>query len=949
MNLRLEVLPTLAGLFAACVAASGVVQAQPAAHWAFVPPARPEPPTAGGDWATNDIDRFIAARLGAVSPAPPAPPELLIRRLSLDLTGLPPMVSEVAAFAGDRGPSAYHALVARLLASPAYGEQMALRWLDLARYGDTHGFHVDSGREMWLWRDWVVHAFNSNMPFDRFTVEQLAGDLLPDADESQRVASGFNRNHMINVEGGADPAEYATRYVVDRVNTTTATWLGLTVGCAECHDHKYDPISQREYYSLYALFNNVPENGLDGYAGNAAPMLKVPSPAARAALLTNQAEVVRALQAVDQRAAELDAAQAEWERALRAGGLAADVVVGLVARFPLDGDEAGEIRDAANAARLGKVIGSQIPRFVAGRVGAALRLDGTGTHVRAAADGVAFQRDQAFTVSAYVDPAAGGVVVGRWLEGSERGWSLRVRHGEVSLQLAHRGPEQAARVLAKRELYPGWNHVAATYDGRGTAAGMTLYVNGRPVEATVDRDALGDTIENGQPLRIGGSETEGGFDGSLDEVRIYDRVLTKAEVERVALRAVLDVLTQVGPRPEAAATLVREYFRRHVSPVSRALYEALKPRQAELLAQFEAVPTTMVMAEAAQPRPTHVLVRGDYRRPGERVEPGVPAVLPALRATGRPDRLAFARWLVDGQNPLVARVFVNRLWEQFFGVGLVATSADFGTRGERPSHPDLLDWLAHEFVASGWDIRHMVTLIVSSSTYRQASLGRGSAADPDLRLLSGMRRVRLWAETVRDNALAIGGILDRRVGGPGVRPLQPPGLWEEVAFGAGYSAQEYVPSPVADRYRRGLYVYVKRSAPYASFRAFDVPTREICTIHRDATTTPAQALVLLNDPVYIEAARALATRMLEAGSTDARRLEYGFRRCVARVPTPREMEVLGAALAKARVRYRAEPAAAQALLAVGDVPAPAGDVSEIAAWATVASVLLNKSETITRP
>ncbi len=930
---------------------AGGVSAQRAAHWAFVAPTRPLPPSAGEGWARNDIDRFVAARQRAagVAPSPPADPALLIRRACLDLVGVPPTVGEVDAFVAAADDRAYGDLVQRLINQPGYGEQMALRWLDLARYGDTHGFHVDSGREMWHWRDWVVAAFQRNMRFDRFTIEQLAGDLLPDAGVGQLVASGFNRNHMINVEGGADPAEYAVRYVTDRVNTTSATWLGLTVGCAECHDHKYDPISQREYYALYALFNNVPEKGLDGHTGNAAPTLEVPSEELRARLLAEQRAILAAFAAVDAMGPQLDAAQREWESSLLAGGDGTDVRDGLAAWFALDDVTADQVADLARPGRFAAVIGSQPVQAVAGRIGGALQFDGRGTHLRAPASGAAFERDQPFTLAAFVDPRAGGVVVGRWLEGSSRGWALTVAHGEVSLQLSHRGPRDAARIIAKGELAPGFNHVAATHDGSGKAAGMALYVNGHRVAATVEADALSGAIENDQPLRIGGHDTEGGFDGVLDDVRVYDRLLSGSEIGRVGLRFVVEILRQPGPRTAAQAAAVRDHFRRHVSPLSREAYAAIRPRQAELMAQVRAIPTTMVMRELPAPRPTHLLIRGDYRRPGEVVAPGVPAVLPPLPVGATPDRLAFARWLVAGTNPLTARVFVNRLWEKFFGVGLVRTSADFGTRGEAPSHPELLDWLADEFVRSGWDVAHMVTLIVTSATYRQASVGVGPAADQDLRLLSGIRRVRLWAETVRDNALAIGGILDRRVGGPGVRPVQPDGLWEEVAYGAGYSAQTYEVSPVADRYRRGLYVYVKRSAPYASMRAFDVPTREVCTVHRDATTTPAQALVLLNDPVFVEAARALAARMLETARDDDARLAHGFRRCVARPPNASELEILRETLRRARQRYRADRLAARALLGVGDVPVPAGDPAEVAAFATVASVLLNKSETITRP
>jgi len=772
-------------------------------HWAFRAPIRPIVPELADDvWSLNPVDRFVLARMRAAGavPAPVADRRTLIRRLSLDLLGLPPSTEAVEAFAADAAPDAYEHLVDTLLASPHYGERMALGWLDLARYGDTHGYHIDGQRDMWAWRDWVVDAFNRDLPFDQFTVDQLAGDLLPEPTLSQLVATGFNRNHMINMEGGADPDEYAVRYVVDRVGTTAETWLGLTVGCAECHDHKFDPITQREFYQLYALFANVPENGLDGYSGNAAPLIKVPSDAQREEAVARQAEIARRLRELDDPAKGLDHRQAEWEAELSARHVDGDVRDGLLAAFPLDGDQGGDVENVADAHARGQIVGSQIVHFVEGRLGRALRLDGTGTHVRVTATDPAVAGSRGFSVAAFVDPGLGGAVAGCWQEGVDRGWSLLVRNREVSLVLSHRLHDAAAEATVRGALYPGWNHVAATYDGSGRAAGITLYVNGQRVAPTAVRDELRDGFAVDQPLRIGGNETENGFEGALDDVRVYGRVLTPAEAGRLALQPVLAVLALPGSsRTAAARSLVQDHFRRHVCPESRAVFEAVRPLQAELEKLIDAVPTTMVMTELPLPRVTHVRVRGDYRRLGAAVQPAVPAVLPPLPADAKRNRLTFARWLVDNRNPLTARVFVNRVFAQLLGVGIVPTLDDFGTRGEPPTHPELLDWLADEFVRTGWHVKRLVRLLVTSATYRQA----GGPADAEPGDLVGMRRLRLPAELIRDNALAIAGILDLRIGGPGVRPLQPPGLWEEVSYGAGYSAQTYVPSPVEDRYRRG--------------------------------------------------------------------------------------------------------------------------------------------------
>ncbi len=677
-------------------------------HWAFVPPQRPPLPrithSAG---ARNGIDYFIRARLEreGMKPAAEADRTTLIRRVTLDLTGLPPTPAEVDAFLNDADPAAYEKVVDRLLASPHFGERMALDWLDAARFADTHGYHIDAGRDMTRWRDWVIRAFNRNMPFDQFTIEQLAGDLLPQATLEQKIASGFNRNHMINFEGGAIPEEYHTAYIVDRVNTTGMVWLGLTINCAQCHDHKYDPITQKDYYQLFAFFNNVPEQGLDGSKGNAAPVLPIPSPA--------QKQLLEHLQA------------------------------------------------------------------------------------------------------------------------------------------------------AIRDLEP----------------------------------------------RVGSFKP--------------------------------------------------------TDPEAKPLQDRLKKLKEELAALEKQIPTTMVMQEMPRPRDTFMLVRGQYDKKGEKVAANVPSFLPPLPAHSPPNRLGLARWLVSPNQPLTARVIVNRYWQMCFGTGLVKTAEDFGSQGELPSHPELLDWLAVEFMnpsaapaGSGsktpWDIKALVRLLVTSAAYRQASAVSPAAfaKDPENRLLARGPRHRLQAEFIRDQALAISGLLNREIGGKSVFPYQPAGLWEELmsrADGKNWSAQTYAQDHGTDLYRRTMYTFWKRTCPPPTLATFDAPDRETCTVRRARTNTPLQALVLMNDPTYVEASRKMAERLMTEASTTPERIILAFRLATARKPTEREIGVLRRVFETQLAEYRKDPKRAVKLLAVGEAKRNEKlDSTELAAWTIVASVILNLDETVTK-
>jgi hypothetical protein len=923
----------------------------------------------GKQWPRTAIDHFVLARLEqeGLKPSPQADKRTLIRRASLDLTGLPPTPEEVEAFVRDNSPEAYEKVVDRLLRSPHYGERMAIQWLDLARYADTHGYHIDSYRQMWRWREWVIDAFNRNQPFDQFVLWQLAGDLLPNPTREQRIATGFNRNHMINFEGGAIPEEYHVEYVVDRIETTATVFMGMTMGCARCHDHKYDPIKQQEFYRFFAFFNNVSEKGLDGMRGNAMPVMALPSSEQEARL----ADLTNAIAAKQDALPdfELGKLQLQWEETALSTVLAPPAD-GLLAHYELDGhfqDTSGNYRHAAVN---GKV------SYMDGRVGqAAVFSDETRGVDLGPAGG--FDRGDAFSFAFWLRATGRNesALIRKADPGNNsRGYALildevipfpeELRRGyHLRFRMAHSWPEDALEIQTKERLIQSdWYHVALTYDGSGKAAGVRLWIDGAVRETGITRDSLAGEISNEQVLEIGRGLRDV-FGGQIDDLRIYGRELRSAEIEQLAvhepMRAVLaSTLPRGSAPPLAARTCEQEeqlqaYYMRHATPQPyRETYAALKQLERQRDELEKNLPSVMVMDEMESPRETFVLGRGDYRNKGEKVEPGVPAVLPPLPEGAPANRLGLAKWLLDPGHPLTARVAVNRFWQIFFGAGLVRTSEDFGSQGEAPSHPELLDWLATEFVRGGWDIKKLQRLIVTSATYRQSSRVTPELLerDPENRLLARMSRFRLPAEVVRDNALAISGLLTREIGGPSVYPYQPEGLWEEMAYGDHHTAQHYRPSDGADLYRRSLYAVWKRTVPPASLSTFDAPDREKCTVRRPRTNTPLQALVLLNDPTYVEAARILAERLIrDAGQDQSARIRHGYLLALGREPEPVETDLLSTLAARQTEEFRAHPQDARELLTVGERPYDESlDPAELAAWTTVASTILNLDETITK-
>jgi hypothetical protein len=704
-------------------------------HWSFLAPQRPPlPPVKNTTWPRNAIDHFILARLQRenLQPSPGASRETLIRRVTLDLTGLPPTVAEVEAFLSDKSPNAYEKVVDRLLASPRYGERMVLEWLDAARYSDTNGYQTDGTRPMWPWRDWVIDALNRNMPFDQFTIEQLAGDLLPGATVSQKIATGFNRNHMLNGEGGRIAEESRVEYVVDRVNTTSTVWLGLTAACAQCHDHKYDPISQKEYYQLYAFFNNIAESGgVDPRNSTAAPVLELPTPEQKAKIPQATRAVVDLEKQLKALAAKFLPHQAEWEKTVKADKLP------------------GKVADV------------------------------------------------------------------------------------LKIEKAKRTPAQA-KILTDHYL--------------------TTFAEGQALKQRLDRAKK-----------------------SLNDLK-------------------------------------------------------------------NGVLITMVMEERPQPRDTFVLIRGAYDKYGAKVSAQVPAALPPLSKGTPNNRLALARWLVDPSNPLTARVTVNRCWQMFFGTGLVKTTEDFGSQGDAPSHPELLDWLAAEF-RGNWNVKALHRLIVTSATYRQSSqvtpllLER----DPTNRLLARGPRSRLNSFLLRDQALALSGLLVPKLGGPPVRPYQPPGIWEEFSFGT----IRYMQDKGEKLYRRSLYTFWRRSVGPTNL--FDTSARQVCSVRPSRTNTPLHALVLLNDVTYVEAARVWAERLMKQGKTPEERLALAFRMATARQPSTAELKVLVKGFERVLKQYKEDRPAALKLVSTGEYPRdPKLDVAELAAYTGVASLILNLDEVITK-
>lgn len=916
-------------------------------HWAFEPvrPVKPPALEAGdpnASWVRNPIDLFIVDRLRRenLRPAPLASKETLIRRVTLDLTGLPPTPEEVDAFLADDAPGAYERLVDRLLASDRYGEQMALMWLDAARYADTDGYQNDGPRAMWRWRDWVIAAYNANMPFDQFATEQLAGDLLPGSTLDQKIATGFNRNHRYNSEAGLVLEEFLLENAVDRVDTTATVFMGLTLGCARCHDHKYDPFSQTEYYQLLAYFDQVTESGRAVKFGNSEPWIVAPTPYQQ----TQLAQFDRRLRAAEAALAaaqpQIASALAAWEASSDKPRDAADaeqplVSAGLTHRFEL------EALSPPAKAEQGTVA------FVPGIIGQAAAFDGSTKLALGPAGSIQCQTRS--SISFWLKPAATeGVILSQQLPNTRRpGVAVELAQGRLQFYIIARWVDGVGAVETVDPLpLDRWVHVCLTNDGSQSARGMRIYLNGQPAETRILHNTNSNTGGTAKEslLRLGGGVHGGNFRGLIDDVRYYDRTLWDDEIAVLAVPDSIAALRKIPAEQRTAAQQqkLQAWFLEHAAPQPlRKLAADVAAARAARLKFWDSLPTTMVMEDYPTRRPTYVRVRGVYDQYGAEVSPGVPAVFPPLPPDASANRLGFARWLLNGQHPLTARVAVNRYWQKYFGLGLVKTSEDFGVQGEPPSHPELLDWLADQFVRSGWDIKAMQRLIVTSATYQQASTVTPKLLerDPENRLLARGPRLRLPAHVLRDLALYVSGLLVEQRGGPSVSPYQPPGLWEEL------SNMTYKQSKGADLYRRSLYTFWKRTVAPPSLAVLDAADRETCSVRPKRTNTPLQALALLNEMTFVESARQLAQRMLLEGGDDP--VTFGFRLLTSRRPTLEEMKLLNDARAEYLAAFRADPAAAKQLLHVGQSPVAAGlDPVELAAHTVLANVLLNLDETL---
>ena len=938
------------------VASGGAYQS----HWSLIAPQRPRlPDVKQTGWARNPIDRFILSGLEArgLAPSPEADRRTLARRVSLDLNGLPPDPALVDAFVADKAADAYEKLVDRLLGSQRWGEHRARYWLDAARYADTHGIHFDNFRETWAYRDWVINAFNKNTPFDRFTLEQLAGDLLPGRTLEQQVASGFNRCNITTSEGGTIPEEYAVLYTRDRTETASQVWLGLTTGCAVCHDHKFDPISQREFYELAAFFNNTTQQPMDGNVKDTPPTVFVPLPDDKAqwsattaalAALRGQAEARRKSSQTD-----FDA----WMVSTSPSALSATLPVeGLKFLAPLSEGSGTSVALVSGGAWRVAPLGDKAA-WQPGHVAEKALLVKPTVDV-SAADVGDFEKDQPFSFGAWVKlpkSAGTGALFARMDEPDKyRGWDLWIENGRVATHVVHEWPGNALKVVGRDPIpTDAWAHVFVTYDGSGKAAGLAIYVNGRAQVLDVAADTLKGSIRSKAPWTLA-RRTPGSRVNNLgvQDLRIYGRGLAAVEVERIARgsRALwLNSKPKASRSAAESAELIDWYLADH-DPKFQALGQEIAKAEGRLVAIKGRGTIAHVMQEKGEAATAYILFRGEYDKRRDAVKPGTPKALPAMPPDLPRDRLGFARWLLRPEHPLTARVTVNRFWQEVFGVGIVPTAGDFGVSGELPSHPELLDWMAVEFRESGWDVKTFFRLLVTSAAYRQSAATRPETVekDPRNRLLSRGPRFRMDAEMIRDCALEAGGLLVKTVGGPSVKPYQPEGVWEAVAM-IGSNTRDYKPDTGASLYRRSLYTFWKRSAPPASMDIFNAPSREVCTVRRERTNTPLQALVTLNDPQFVEADRRLAELTLKSGPATSARLEFLAKRLLARSLRDDERKVVSASLADLTAYYQAHPADAKALVAVGaSTPDPTLDAPALAAWTMLTNELFNLDEVLNK-
>ncbi len=916
-------------------------------HWSFIPVTKPKVPKIHEkDWVTNPIDNFILAKLETKGwkPEPKASKEKLLRRVTFDITGLPPTIEEIDAFLEDNSENAYERVVDRLLSSVAYAERMTSRWLDIARYADSHGYQVDFYRSMWPWREWVIQAYHKNKPFDEFITWQLAGDLLPNATYEQKLATGFNRNHSINQEGGIIDEEFRVEYVADRTNTLGAALLGLTLECARCHDHKYDPISQKNYYELYSFFNSVPEKG---YAGGPAPNPSVKYPKEKldtlrnylAKISTRQSEILQKRKIEVHKAPMEDEKFVTWlknnqEETLEVGSFIP------IPKAYLSFDDTSNPKIHQKSIRKGKyATGYFMEKGLSYNMG----------------EQEFIAKNEPFSISCWlynkyylnrmqllskVNPTIGnGLMV-----------KSDFRYLQINMPKSH---ENSGPRLTSKEIIPDleWAQITITYDGSGSTDGFSLYVNGSPMELVGDLDQPVPYVPKNNSLIL---SPDGLNNSGIDEIYLFDKALDEKDVQElyhynpvnVALKKDFNMLD------ENQKSLLIDQYLYHEDRVARialrnldaAAYKKLDvPEEGDL--------TMMTMAEMPEPNPTFILRRGAYDAPGKEVFPNTPQSILSFDDSLPKNRLGLALWLMDHKNPLTSRVAVNRYWEYIFGRGIVNTIEDFGNQGSLPSHPELLDWLAATFMEDGWDTKAMIKLMVMSSTYQQQSATNIEKREMDQEniFLARGSRYRLPGEMIRDQALLASGLLNKKVGGPGVRPYQPENLWSDVTAVGGGPLAKYVLDVSEDLYRRSLYTFWKRTVPPPAMLTFDAATRDRCIVSRQNTNTPLQALVLMNDPQYMEAARVMAQKLLTSNPSPENNLTLAFRKLTGRQPKPNELEILLQSYQESLKSFSEYPSSSTELLLVGDFPINENlDQNVLAAHTIAISSIMNLDETISK-
>lgn len=924
-------------------------------HWSFIPVPKSIPvpkPDDPAHWIRTPIDAFVLAKLQKerFTHAVEATREKWLRRASFDLTGLPPSIPDLDRFLNDASQDAYEVAADRLLESSAFGERMANEWLDVARYADTFGYQSDRDTHVWPWREWVIRAFNDNLPYDKFITWQTAGDLLPNATRDQKLATAFNRLHRQTNEGGSIEEEFRQTYIADRVVTNGTAFLAMTFECCRCHDHKYDPLTQADFYKLAAFFANIDEHGLYSHFTETAP-----TPAMLLYDGDQQAQHSDALTKIRAKQAELERIRDEARSRFAEHSLAKD---------PLTVDSMKPAFEPKLRVTFEGVKPAGENKLVDGVSGKAMQFAGDDAFPCTGSG--QYGRTNPFSVSMWLKPAAHRpreIILHQCVAAEDaayRGYSLVLDSGRLQFSLIHFWPGNAIQIQL-RDLLPidKWTHVAIVYDGSSTAAGARLFINGNQALTTIVRDKLtrdiryrpewGDSNSGGVEMSLGARFRDVGFrDGAVDELLIFDRELSSLEVGALS-REPATVLPDTAKKSIEVNDPVRfeHYLLRNDEPYQAALNElkALRAVENELVTKVRQI---MVMSELPEPRPMHILKRGAYDAPGELVSAETPASILPMPAEYPRNRLGLARWLTDDRNPLPSRVAVNRFWSVFFGRGIVASVEDFGGQGQWPSHAELLDWLARDFMDHGWNVKRLCKQIVLSATYRQSTIPgdpRSYAEDPENHLLSRGPRYRLSAEQLRDNALAVSGLLVSKTGGPSVMPYQPAGLWEEAGTGKSYAQ-----SKGEGLYRRSLYTFWRRTSPPPGMLTFDATSREVCTARRERTATPLQALVMLNDPQYLEAARVMAEKNLKQPSiSDDDRVQSVFRSLTSRPASPRELQILSRLFQEQKANFAASPESAKSFLATGDSPRDEQlNPTEHAALTTVINTIMNFDECVTK-